>query len=297
VSDDAQWTTRGPLRHPRPGPAQLAVRLAREAALMIRTAGRPRRVHRLKSSAFDVLTATDLAVERRIRRRLSAAHPDWAIIGEEGGGLEDLDLARPTWFVDPVDGTTNYLHGLPLVACNIALWNNHDLACSATADVYRFRTYRAERGRGAWLGRRRLSVSDTRQLTTAVLSTGFPPYRAEDEDNNLAEFSDLVRRVRDIRRIGAAGLDMAWVAAGMLDGYWEQGDGPWDWAAGALLVREAGGRVTTYDGKDWRPGDPTLVASNGKLHDVLMERIQQARTSLPSVRSRFSMPLPPDGVG
>jgi myo-inositol-1(or 4)-monophosphatase len=275
-------------RHVRSGPAHLAVRLAREAALMIRTAGRPRRVHRLKSSAFDVLTATDLAVERRVRRRLAAAHPDWPIVGEEGGGVEHLDLNRTTWFVDPVDGTTNFVHGLPLVACNIALWSQQDLSCAATADVFRLRTYRVERGRGAWVGRRRLAVSDTRSLTRAVLSTGFPPYRAEDDDNNLAEFATLIRQVRDVRRIGAAGLDLAWVAAGMLDGYWEQGDGPWDWAAGALLVREAGGRVTTYDGAEWKPGEPTLVASNGHLHDLMLDRIQRARAGRAPVRSRFT---------
>jgi myo-inositol-1(or 4)-monophosphatase len=252
---------------------------------MIRALARPRRVRRYKSSAFDILTSTDLKVEARVRRRLSAAYPDWAVVGEEAvgqsGGLGELDLSRPTWFVDPVDGTTNYFHGMPLVACNIALWADGDLQCGATADVSRMRTYRAERGRGAWLGRQRLAVSDTRSLTRAVLSTGFPSYRAEQDDNNLAEFGVLVREVRDVRRIGCAGLDLAWVASGLLDGYWEQGDGPWDWATGALLVREAGGRVTTYDGADWRPGDDNLVATNGPLHDTVLERIGRARRSLP----------------
>jgi myo-inositol-1(or 4)-monophosphatase len=143
------------------------------------------------------------------------------------------------------------------------------------------RTYWAEHGRGAWLGRTRLQVTDTRTLATAVVSTGFPSYRSTREDNNLAEFAALVTEVRDVRRIGAAGLDLAWLASGWLDGYWEQGDGPWDWAVGALLVREAGGEVTTYEGRDWRPGDPRLVASNGHLHTAMLDRIGAARSGLP----------------
>lgn len=261
--------------------ALFAARVAREAALMIRTMARPRRVRKYKSSAFDILTSTDLKVEAWVRRRLATAYPAYAVVGEEGGGIDELDLTRPTWFVDPVDGTTNYFHGMPLFACNIALWDGDGLRCGATADVSRLRTYRAELGRGAWLGRQRLQVSDTPVLERAVLSTGFPSYRAERADNNLAEFAVLVRQVRDVRRIGCAGLDLAWVASGLLDGYWEQGDGPWDWATGALLVREAGGRVTTYDGAEWRPGDETLVATNGLLHDVVLDRIQTARHDLP----------------
>jgi myo-inositol-1(or 4)-monophosphatase len=282
----------------RPGAqAHFAVRVAREAALMIRTLARPRRVRRLKSSAYDILTSTDLRVEAYVRRRIRAAYPEHAIVGEEGvgeegmgaggvgaeGGAAELDLSRPTWFVDPVDGTTNYFRGMPLVACNIAFWDGNALSCGASADVYRMRTYWAERGRGAWLGRRRLRVTDTRQLSRAVLSTGFPSYRASSADNNLAEFAALVTAVRDVRRIGAAGLDLAWLASGYLDGYWEQGDGPWDWAVGALLVREAGGRVTTYDGRDWMPGDPALVASNGHLHEAMLARIGAARASLPGL--------------
>jgi myo-inositol-1(or 4)-monophosphatase len=278
----------------RPGAhAHFAVRVAREAALMIRTLARPRRVRRLKSSAYDILTSTDLRVEAHVRRRIHGAYPDHAVVGEEGVGEPDggggagreLDLSRPTWFVDPVDGTTNYFRGMPLVACNIAFWDGERLRCGASADVYRMRTYWAEHTRGAWLGRRRLRVTDTRQLSRAVLSTGFPSYRASVADNNLAEFAALVTEVRDVRRIGAAGLDLAWLASGLLDGYWEQGDGPWDWAVGALLVREAGGRVTTYDGRDWVPGDPALVASNGRLHAELLSRIGAARAGLGAPRA------------
>ena len=258
---------------------QLALRLAREAALVIRTTARPRRILRAKSSAFDLLTATDLKVERLVRHGLTAAYPTHAVIGEECNGSDFFDTQYPTWFVDPVDGTTNYFLGLPLVACNIAFCQDGLIQTGVTADVMRLRTYWAQRGAGAWLGRTRLGVSTTRVLERSVLSTGFPYSRAMNPDNNLAEAARLVPRIRDVRRLGCAGLDMAWVAAGLLDGYWEQQDGPWDWAAGALLVREAGGRVTTYAGRDWHPGDETLVASNGVIHDQLLDEIHAARVS------------------
>lgn len=258
---------------------QLALRLAREAALVIRTTARPRRILRAKSSAFDLLTATDLKVERLVRRGITAAYPGHTVIGEESSGSDAFDTRYPTWFVDPVDGTTNYFLGLPLVACNIAFCQDGLIQTGVTADVMRLRTYWAQRGAGAWLGRTRLGVSATRGLERSVLSTGFPYSRAVNPDNNLAEAARLVPQIRDVRRLGCAGLDMAWVAAGLLDGYWEQQDGPWDWAAGALLVREAGGRVTTYEGRDWHPGDETLVASNGIIHDQLLDEIHAARCS------------------
>ncbi len=193
---------------------QVAVRIAQEATLLIRTTARPRRVLRLKSSAYDVLTTTDLLVEGHVRRRLTAAFPDHRVIGEEADGSAEIDLAARTWFVDPVDGTTNYFHGLPLVACNLALWDGQGLRCGVTADVMRQRTFWAERDRGAWLGRTRLTVSATRDLASAVVSTGFPYDRSSVADNNLAEFAAVVPLVRDVRRLGCAGLDMAFVAAG-----------------------------------------------------------------------------------
>ena len=257
---------------------QVALRLAREAALLIRTTARPRKVLRLKSSAYDLLTATDLKVEKLVRRGLASAFPTHTVIGEEGNGFDTFDIQTPTWFVDPVDGTTNYFLGLPLVACNIAFCDAGEVETGVTADVMRLRTYWAQRGSGAWLGRTRLSVSSAARLDGAVLSTGFPYTRATSPDNNLAEATRLIPKVRDVRRLGCAGLDLAWVASGLLDGYWEQQDGPWDWAAGALLVREAGGRVTTYSGQDWLPGDLTLVASNGLLHDQLLQEIHEARS-------------------
>jgi myo-inositol-1(or 4)-monophosphatase len=261
-----------------PRPLTLStIRLAREAAQQIRRATRPRRVLRVKSSTADILTATDLAVEALITERLAAHHPDHVVVGEEAGDPGVLDLDRPTWFVDPVDGTTNYFHGMPHYACALAFWDHGALQLGVVADVARRRIYWAETGRGAYEGRRRLHVSQTRTIARSVLATGFPPSRATDPDNNLAEFSAVVNDTRDVRRLGCAGIDMSWVGAGRLEAYWEQRCGPWDWAPGAIIVREAGGRVTTFDGADWRPGDREVVASNGLIHDQLLNAFAKAR--------------------
>jgi myo-inositol-1(or 4)-monophosphatase len=199
------------------------------------------------------------------------------VVAEESAVTRRPTLDAPTWFVDPIDGTTNYVHGIPHFACNLALWADGDLRCGATLDIGRRRLYRARRSRGARVGRSRLSVSRVATLADAVVSTGFPYDRAVSDDDNLPEFTAVLPRVQDVRRLGCAGLDMAWVAAGWLDGYWERGNGPWDWAAGALLVREAGGVVTTYGGDPWRPGDDTIVASNGRIHEELRALITRAR--------------------
>lgn len=238
---------------------------------------------RTKSTFADLRTETDLRVERLVQAAIRAAFPRHAVVGEETATTRRPALERPTWFVDPIDGTTNYVHGIPHVACNVALWADGGLRCAATIDIGRRSVYWATAGRGARQGGRRLRVSAVGDLSGAVAATGFPYSRAAQPgahaDNNLPEFAALVPRLQDVRRLGCAGLDLAWVAAGRLDGYWEQGNGPWDWAAGALLVREAGGVVTTYDGAQWRPGDETMVASNGRIHEQLLGVIQTTRAT------------------
>ncbi|MDF1605468.1 inositol monophosphatase family protein [Nocardioides sp. YIM 152315] len=254
--------------------------LAREAARRIRRTARPTRA-RTKSSTADLLTATDLRVEAFLRRRIAAVYPMHAIVAEESADLSaGVDLRRPTWFLDPVDGTTNYFRGVPHFACNIGFWDGERMLVGATADVVRRRIHWAQAGRGSFVGRTRVHVASTSRLSESVLSTGFPYDRAVNPArNNLAAFGRITPLVRDVRRLGCAGLDMAWVACGLFDGYWEHDDGPWDWAVGALLVREAGGSVTTYDGDEWRPGDTTMVASNGRLHGPILEQVDPTRSA------------------
>jgi len=253
-----------------------AIRVAREAAALIRRSAQPRRL-RFKPPSADSLTATDLKVERLVRSWLQATHADHAVVAESHGGLAQMDLTRPTWFIDPVDGITNLVRGIPHCACSLAFWDGQRLALGVVADVARRRLYWAEAGRGAYEGHRRLRASPVRRLDRALLATGFPSTRAFDPDDNLAEFSSALRQSRDVRRSGSAAIDLAWVAAGRLDCYWEQRCGPWHWAAGVLLVREAGGKATTYAGLEWHPGDADLMASNGAVHTALIESFVDAR--------------------
>ncbi|NUP53736.1 MAG: inositol monophosphatase [Catenulispora sp.] len=253
-----------------------AIRVAREAAAVIRRSAQPR-LPRFRAAPADLATATDLRVQKLVRSWLKATHADHAVVGAEFGGLAEMDLSRPTWFVDPVDGTTNLVRGIPHCACSLAFWDGQRLVLGVVADVARRRLYWAEAGRGAYEGHRRLRASPVRRLDRAVLATGFPPTRAFDPDDNLAEFSSVFRRSRDVRRTGSAAIDLAWVAAGRLDCYWEQRCGPWHWAAGVLIVREAGGKATTYAGLEWHPGDADLVASNGPVHTALIESFIDAR--------------------
>lgn len=255
--------------------ADFAVQLAREAGRLIRSSSRPRRI-RLKSSHADIRTGTDLAVERFIVRRIRSRFPEHQIVAEESfEGLPAGD--RPLWLIDPIDGTTNYFRGVPFFGCNIALWADGAVRLGVVVDAARRIVYWAEAGRGSWAKGRRLRVSEVRELPQAVLATGFPYDRGENPDNNLAEVSAVLPRARAVRTMGCAGLDLVGVAAGRLDGYWEAGTGPWDSAAGSLLVREAGGEVTTYQGDPWTPTARTVLATNGRIHQALLDLIGAAR--------------------
>ncbi|NUR30627.1 MAG: inositol monophosphatase, partial [Catenulispora sp.] len=183
-----------------------AIRVAREAAVLVRRGAQPRRL-RFASAAADPAAVTDLRAERLVRSWLKATHADHAVVGEEGDGLADMDLSRPTWFIVPVGGSTNFARGIPHCACSLAFWDGQRLALGVVADVARRRIYWAEAGRGAYEGRRRLRASPVRRLDRAVLATGFPATRACDPDDNLAEFSSVFRHSRDVRRTGSAALD------------------------------------------------------------------------------------------
>ncbi len=234
-----------------------------------------------KSSAVDLVTEGDMASEKVILERLKAQFPDDAVLGEETGAHGS---GRRRWIFDPLDGTTNFAHRLPIFGVSIALVEGEEILLGVTCDVVHRRLYWAVRGEGAWTRSaeeatpRPLRVSPVKELQRALVATGFPYDKASSPDNNVREFAAFLVRTQGLRRAGAATVDMAWVADGRLDGYWEQKLHPWDWAAGALLVTEAGGRVTDYRGNPWRPGSPNIVASNGHLHDAMLEIIARARS-------------------
>lgn len=231
-----------------------------------------------KASAVDLVTEFDLASERLITSGLRQRFPDHVIYGEETGDV--LPAAGPVWVVDPLDGTTNFAHGYPVFSVTLALLVDGRPELGVVYDPLRDDLFWAQRGQGAWRGQRRLYVSTTMELGASLLATGFAYDRASNADNNLAEFSHFVPRTRGVRRGGSAALDIAWVAAGWLDGYWERGIQVWDVAAGVLLVHEAGGVVTTYSGSPWQPDGRNVVASNSVLHSALLQNLHSARRGL-----------------
>jgi myo-inositol-1(or 4)-monophosphatase len=226
-----------------------------------------------KTGEFDLVTETDRASEALLVQRLSAAFPGDAILAEEGGGKDGVD-AR--WIVDPLDGTTNFVHGLPFFCVAIARERDGDVDLAVIHAPILDVTFTATRGGGAHCNGRAIRVSEAASLDRALLGTGFPVDRRSDAANNFTQFAAVKRLARAVRRYGSAALDQALVAAGTLDAYWEMRLKPWDVAAGSLLVSEAGGRVTGWLGERLRLDVGAIVASNGRIHDDLLGALATA---------------------
>ncbi len=252
------------------------MRAAREIAVS-RWRGGQVEVHS-KSQTIDLVTNVDEEVNTLLESAIRERFPGHQVLAEETAA--EISWDSPAWLIDPLDGTTNYAHRFPVVGIIVAFWDGEEVVFGATCDIARNRYCSATRGGGAWCDGERLHVSRTASLQESLLATGFPYDRAVSEDNNLAEFDYFMPRVQGVRRTGAASLDLIWLAEGRLDGYWEQKLKPWDWAAGSLLVEEAGGVFTDYDGRRWRPWMTSAVGSNGLIHDALLEGIKSARARL-----------------
>lgn len=238
---------------------------------------------RAKLGHYDIVTEADVASERLILDSLHAAYPSHAIHAEESaeGGLP---AAEWLWVVDPVDGTTNFSHGLPIFAVNLALAHRGMPVLGVTHDPSTGRTFWAEHGGGAWQRNahgvdQRLAVSTVSEMRRALLATGFIHGRAKGPGSNRAEFWALDSKAQSVRRLGSAAMTMAWVASGRLEGYWEAELKPWDLAAGFLLVTEAGGRITEYDGSPMRLDSHTMIASNAQpgIHEAIMATIAEVQ--------------------
>ena len=246
---------------------RLAVELARRAGgLLLDGYGRATQVRH--KGSIDLVTEYDLRSEQLLVEGIRSAYPADAILSEEGGGQEGEGVR---WLVDPLDGTTNFAHGLPIFSVSIACVGAEGLLLGVIYDPTREELFHSLAGEGAFLNEAPIRVSAATTLDESLLVTGFPYDIRTNRDNNLSYFNALAVRARAVRRLGSAALDLAYVAAGRFDGYWELRLNPWDWAAGVLLVREAGGRVTTF-GEDEKvlDGDATLVATNGKIHHELL---------------------------
>lgn len=257
---------------------QTAEAIARQAGAVLREYyERPRQYDR-KRTAIDLVTEADTASEKVVVSALREAFPDHHIHGEEGGGYGPAPEQTPYhWWVDPLDGTTNFAHRFPVFSVSIAL-SDPDLnpILGVVYDPTRDETFKAIRGQGATLNGRPLHVSDVRDLSEALVVTGFAYDRWTAEDNNTERFAHFVRRTQGARRVGSAALDLCCVAAGRCDVYWEQGPKPWDVQAGLLCVLEAGGKVTDFQGQ-MSPeglGGSRIVATNGHLHDQVLTVIR-----------------------
>lgn len=223
-----------------------------------------------KKGAIDLVTEVDLEVERMFRALIAARFPDHDVLAEEMG--QTRSGATHRWVFDPLDGTTNYAHGIPIFCSTVALEIEGVPTVAAIFDPTRRELFTAERGVGAWLNGAPLRVSASPTLLESVLVTGFP-YDIR-EPARMAEivglFTGFLGHARAIRRLGSAAIDLAWVAAGRMDGFWEQALKPWDVMGGALIVQEAGGRVTGLDGSAWDAHRGHVLASNGHIHDEML---------------------------
>lgn len=221
--------------------------------------------------AIDLVTEVDRESEALIVGMLRGVFPATDIIAEENDyGERKSDIA---WIVDPLDGTTNFAHRLPWFCVSIGIEVSGEIAGAVLFHPCMNEMFTALRGEGAFLNGVRLSVSENRQLRSCILASGFPYDRTWDNENNLELYSRFTMATQGVRRFGAAALDLAYVAAGRMDGFWECKLKPWDVAAGKLLVEEAGGRVTSYSGEPYSVYDHRIVASNGFIHDQMLEVI------------------------
>ncbi|MBI3734486.1 MAG: inositol monophosphatase [Chloroflexi bacterium] len=222
--------------------------------------------------AIDLVTTADRASDQLISRALAARYPSHLVISEEDAAKPQAVDGAPVWYVDPLDGTTGFAHGYPAFAVSIGLYERGEARLGVVYDPTRDELFSARLGHGARLNGQPIHVSRTNRLIESLLTSGFP-YDIGESGSNLAEYQRLTLLSRGVRISGAAALDLAWVACGRVDGYWEPEIAPWDGAAGALIVREAGGQATHYDNRDWKPSRSPVVASNGQLHRLLLDQI------------------------
>ncbi len=224
----------------------------------------------------NFVTAADRRTEEILRAELTKARPGYGFLGEEGGRQQGDDKSH-CWIVDPLDGTTNFLHGIPQFAISIGLERDGVIVAGVIYNPANEELFTAERGKGAFMNDQRLRVAARRRMSEAVVACGLPHFGRGDLRLFGKEFSAVQEQVAGLRRFGAAALDLAWVAAGRFDAYWERDLSPWDMAAGILMVREAGGYATDLDGGDAIFAKKQIVAGNEFLHAELIRTLREAK--------------------
>jgi myo-inositol-1(or 4)-monophosphatase len=256
---------------------QVMIGAARKAGKkLVRDFGEIGELQVSKKGPGDFVSNADLKAEQTLVEELSKARPGYGFLCEERGEVEGSDKTH-RWIIDPLDGTTNFLHGIPIFAISVALEREGQIVAGVTHNPITNDTYWAERGKGAFLNQeKRLRVAARTQLDESLIATGVPFAGKPGHGLFLKELHQISQRVAGIRRFGSAALDLAWVAAGRYDGYWERNLKPWDIAAGALLILESGGRITLAGGEDFTLEDGSLCAANLDLHPLIVERLKAA---------------------
>ena len=246
-----------------------AIETARDAGrLLLEKFGRITSI--TKKGDINLVTEADLASEALIVERIKSYYPKHAILAEEGGDVIVVEGESSwKWIIDPLDGTTNYAHGYPCFCVTLALEKAGEIVIGVTFDPTRNELFVAEKGQGASLNGRQIRVSETDEIGNALIVTGFP-YDFKQREDFARHLTEFMMRSRGVRRDGSAAIDMAYVACGRFDGFWEEGLNPWDVAAGYLLIEEAGGRVSYYDGSEFNIYKPPLCASNGRIHGDML---------------------------
>lgn len=250
-----------------------AIRVAKDAGALLRDRVGTT-IDISHKGSIDLVTDVDLASEKLIREAIATYYPRHEILAEEGGLTESKSEYR--WIVDPLDGTTNYAHGYPMFCVSIALEQAGEVVAGVVYDPMREELFTAERGGGATLNNRPIRVSKIDDLTQSILSTGFPYDIKTSKLTNLDHWANFAMNAQALRRDGAAALDLCYVACGRYDGFWELNLSPWDTAAGTLIVTEAGGRVTDFVGGTFSNYKPEVVASNGLIHDRMIDVLKMA---------------------
>lgn len=229
-----------------------------------------------KKGPADFVSAADIKAEQVLVEELSRARPGYGFLAEERGVQEGTDKSH-RWIIDPLDGTTNFLHAIPHYCISLALEREGEVVAGVIHNPITNEIFWAEKGKGAFLNNeKRLRVAARRQLDECVLATGVPFNGKPGHGQFLKELHQLTQRIAGIRRFGSAALDLAYVAAGRFDGYWERDLQPWDMAAGALMVIEAGGKLTTADGERFTTASTTVLAANPDIHPLMLERLKAA---------------------
>lgn len=245
-----------------------AIETAQEAGkILLEKFGR--KINISKKGDIDLVTEADLASEKFIIEKIKSHYPKHSILAEESGEAVLIGDNSWKWIIDPLDGTTNFAHGYPCFCVTMAIEHKGEIVVGVTYDPTRDELFAAEKGKGATLNNKKISVSETDQLGNALLVTGFP-YDISLRDNFTRHFTKMLLSSRAVRRDGSAAIDLAYVACGRFDGFWEEGLKPWDVAAGVLMIEEAGGQVSYFDGSKYSVYKPPICASNSLLHNEML---------------------------